>query len=255
MSVIDDPRYRRLIAERNALTWLSMISPFISVEPVETQPGWPPDEYLITYTCKGISGIDGDGNPVYSEEHKVALRFSEHFPIQEPDFLWLTNIWHPNIEHKEPRHVCTNAPKSWWAGKKTAEIVRLLGEMVQYKRYHATQDEELQPADEEVAKWVREYAEPNNIIGPDNPVDPRPLIDLYLHTDSPEVEAARVETAAFEAEAEGAKARAVPAVAAKVADVGVAHAKPAGVEFGEVVALDDSQFEVVDGPTFGGAEG
>lgn len=178
--MIDDPRYRRLLAEQEELTELAMGSQFIEIEPVESQPGWPPDEYIITYRCRGIAGIDKDKQPVYGDEHRVWLKFSEHFPMQEPQLKWLTPIWHPNIEHKEPHHVCTDNPKTWWAGKRTTEIVQFMGELVQYQRYYAQQRPPY-PIDQEVARWVREFAEPNQIIGPDNPVDNLPHAESSIH--------------------------------------------------------------------------
>jgi ubiquitin-protein ligase len=180
MTMIDDPRYRRLLAEQEELTEFAMGSQFIEIEPVESQPGWPPDEYIVTYRCRGIVGVDDDRQPLYDNEHKVSLKFSEHFPMQEPQLKWLTPIWHPNIEHKEPRHVCTDNPKTWWAGKRTTEIVQFMGELVQYQRYYAQLRAPF-PIDREVAEWVREYAEPNRIIGPDKPVDNLPHAASPIH--------------------------------------------------------------------------
>jgi ubiquitin-protein ligase len=183
MTEIDDARYRRLVVERNELRCLSMISPFIEIEPIETQPGWPPEEYEVTYTCRGIVGVDDDRRPIYGERHRVAVRFAEHFPMQEPYLLWLTPIWHPNIRHREPRRVCTDEGATWFAGKKMTEIVILMGEMVQYKLYHAGLEAPF-PEDREVAEWVREYAEPRGLVGPGNPVDGRELLNRSIYIDS-----------------------------------------------------------------------
>jgi ubiquitin-protein ligase len=184
MIELDDARYRRLLAEQNELIGLAMNSPFIELEPVESQPGWPPDEYIITYTCKGIAAIDEDRNPVYSERHRVRVKFSEHYPMQEPYLKWLTPIWHPNILHKPPGHVCTDNPKTWWAGKRMVEIVKFMGELVQYKRYHAERIPPF-PVDVEAAEWVLKYAEPNRIVGPNNPIDPRALENPPLYQGQP----------------------------------------------------------------------
>lgn len=180
MSMIDDPRYRRLLAEQEELTEFAMGSQFIEIAPVVSQPGWPPDEYIVTYRCRSIVGIDGDAHPIYAYEHKVSLKFSEHFPMMEPHLKWLTPIWHPNIKHTEPRHVCTDNPKTWWAGKRTTEIVQFMGQLVQYQSYYAQQRPPY-PIDQEVAKWVREFAEPNQIVGPDKPVDNLPHAESSIH--------------------------------------------------------------------------
>lgn len=227
MTEIDDPRYRKLLIEWEGLTRLAMSSLFIRVEPVEAQPGWPPDEYVITYTCKGIVGIDEYQNPIYGEHHQVGVRFSEHYPMQEPELKWLTPIWHPNIVHREPRRVCTNAPDSWWPAKSFVEVVKFMGEMVQYKRYHAKLVKP-EPADLAVAAWVRDFAEPNGIVGPDRAVDPRPLVRPSLYTAG--------------AEPEPPTKPEPPA-----------PRKRAGIEFGELVPVTEQPSRVIEGQTLGGA--
>lgn len=246
MTLVDDPRYRRLLIEQNELIGLAMSSHFIQIEPVETQPGWPPDEYVITYTCKGISGIDDNKQPIYSEHHQVSLKFSEHFPMQEPYLKWLTPIWHPNIEHKEPHHVCTDNPKTWWAGKRIIEIVQFMGELVQYQRYYA----ELKPPfpiDREVAQWVREYAEPNQIVGPGKPVDKRPLLfHPSLYRNSLGIPLENGETSL--PEVPPAAATVPPPVAETV------PRKPDAMTFGAQMLIPDSPDLVLQGPVLGDSQ-
>jgi ubiquitin-protein ligase len=248
MTVIDDPRYRRLLVEQNELIGFAMSSRFIELELVETQPGWPPDEYIITYTCKGIAGIDGNNQPIYSELHRVSLKFSEHFPMQEPYLKWLTPIWHPNIEHKEPHHVCTDNPKTWWAGKRIVEIVQFMGELVQYQRYYA----ELKPPfpiDREVAAWVREYAEPNQIVGPRKPVDDRPLLysSIYRNSSAEETRPEVVESALSEEPQE------VP-TEVPVATTGVVPLRLDMITFGTQVPITAPLVRVLQGPMLGGSK-
>ena len=86
-----------------------------------------------------------------------------------------TDIWHPNIDHKEPRHVCTNAVQTYFSSKPLSELVLSLAEMVQYKRYHAKLEPPF-PLDLDAARWVRETGEPRGWIGPEKPLDARPLL-------------------------------------------------------------------------------
>ena len=95
-----------------------------------------------------------------------------------------------NIKYKGKHkgRICTNAK----ALGKTFTIDQLalrIGEMIQYKNYHAAHTYPF-PEDEEVAKWVREFAEPQDIVNymkgigtdesllmnplPSNPVSPEP---------------------------------------------------------------------------------
>lgn len=169
-------RYRRLEQDYTDLLNLAAISRFIHVTPQAAQPGWPPERYHITYTCRGIERVDDDGTPVASELHQVSLYLSLDYPLKQPYLRWLTPIWHPNIQHEEPYHVCTNEFKNWWGAKPLEELAIFMGEMVQYRRYHALWVDPY-PFDEAAAQWVREYAEPNGIVGPDKPFDDRSLVE------------------------------------------------------------------------------
>ena len=154
---------------------LAARSNFIEVDPVEVQPGWPPEKYIITYRCRGIASIDAHGAPIASEFHQVSMYMGSDYPLKEPYLRWLTPIWHPNIEHLEPHHVCTNNVQNWFAAKPLAELVLAMGEMVQYKHYHAKWVSPF-PLDRAAADWVLQVAEPKGIVGPNTPFDDRPLL-------------------------------------------------------------------------------
>lgn len=173
-----DPHTRRLFIEQEKLINLASRSDFIKIEPLEVTAGVPPNKYLITYTCRGIAHIDERGEPAAANFHQVAMYISREFPRQEPHLRWITPIWHPNIEHEEPHHVCTNNVQNFYSTKGLDDLVLILGEMVQYKRYHA-QWQEPWPVDREVADWVVSYAEPQGIVGRDKPFDARPLVRAY----------------------------------------------------------------------------
>lgn len=173
-----DPHLRRLAKEHTRLVNLAKRSQgHIEINPVEVVPGMPPDKYIITFNCKGVERVTDDQEPVVADKHRVSMYITRDFPQKEPQLLWLTPIWHPNISHEEPRHVCINK-KNYFPAKGLDDFVLMLGEMVQYKRYHALPVDPL-PYDMKVAEWVLNYAEPRGIVGPDKPFDSTRLGRLY----------------------------------------------------------------------------
>lgn len=170
-----NPRQVRLAIEYTNLMNLAARSDLIAVEALDVHPGWPPEKYLITYRCRGIVGIEPDGAPKYGDFHQVKMYLPSDYPLREPHLKWMTPIWHPNIDHEVPNHVCTNTAQNYFAGKPLSDLVRAVGEMVQYVRYHAAWVPPY-PLDRAAATWVVEYAEPNGIVSKSKPVDDRPLL-------------------------------------------------------------------------------
>ncbi len=168
-------RRARLLLEYEKLINLEKRSDFIEIKPIDVIEGMPPENYVITFKCRGISGLEEDKSPKIAEFHQVSMKLSSNFPNQEPYLKWITPIWHPNIEHKEPNHVCTNNVQTWYAGKSLDDLVVKLGEMVQYQHYYAKWKEPY-PVDKEVADWVVNVAEPNGWLGPEKPIDERQIL-------------------------------------------------------------------------------
>src|ERR1051325_1133299 len=177
-----DAKANRLREEYQKLLTLKRRSDFIGVEPVDVQPGYPPERYVITYTCRGIKAVDRFLEPIPSDEHRVEIYLID-FPVREPILKWQTDIWHPNIEHDGLRRVCTDNGKSWYSSKSLDLLVMGMGLMVQYRRYHAKWLPPY-PIDKKAANWVLNYAEPRNIVGPDKPFDDRPLLRKQPVVDS-----------------------------------------------------------------------
>jgi ubiquitin-protein ligase len=175
MALVHNARHAKLQIDYGDLMQLPTRSDLVTVEPIDQQPGWPPERYVITFTCEGIARIDASGKPEKSAFHQVELYLWSHYPVAEPQLRWLTDIWHPNIDSKEPRHVCTNAVESYHSSRPLSELVRRLGQMVQYQRYHAAHAYPF-PLNTAAAKWVREVGEPQGWVSKDRPIDPRPLI-------------------------------------------------------------------------------
>ncbi len=174
MAIELTPQNRRKISDHNRMVALAGRSDLISFEVIDHSPNMPPDKYKVTYKCKGIKGIDDNQEPIYAELHQVEIYLHADYPKKQPQMRCLTPVWHPNIEHKEPHRPCINP--AWWAANRTLDsICIMIGEMIQYKNYHA-KNEPPYPYDGEAAKWVRDWAEPKGILSIDKPVDTRELL-------------------------------------------------------------------------------
>jgi ubiquitin-protein ligase len=157
-----DPRQTRLKKERDRLRQLSQESDYVRVEELNVLAGSEPEHYRVTFFCKGITGIDSGRAPIYGTNHQVEILCDDDFPADVPRLRWITPIWHPNIQHAEPKGVCVNKPE-WLGGMGLVDLCRLMFEMVQYKNYHAEFTQPY-PLDQDVARWVLEYAQPKRIV-------------------------------------------------------------------------------------------
>lgn len=160
--------------------------------------GTPPDEYLVTYRCRGL--IDPARQ---SNEHVAEIYLHAEYPRLPPKVSFLTQIFHPNIvaaiqvapvqerlervlaaassdeerqrmmqeisNNKElfKAHVCLDALDYNWTPSLTLEQICIeLGEMIQYKRFNAGD-----PLNPEAAWWAESH---RNLL----PIDRRSLLDL-----------------------------------------------------------------------------
>lgn len=156
-----NPREERLRKEWQALRHLQAESDTVRIQEVVEIPGRPPERYVVTFLCQGITGIDPvSREPRYGSEHRVEIYCDHGYPTDVPRLRWLTDIWHPNI-HRDGR-VCTNAPE-WLAATSLEDLCFQMFEMVQYKNYHA-ENSSPYPLDDAAAQWVIEFAEPRGIV-------------------------------------------------------------------------------------------
>src|SRR5262249_51378 len=132
-----DPRIARLELEKHRLLLINSESDYVKVEALDTVPGEPPERYNVKFLCRGIAALDSSRQPVFAEEHEVEIYCHADFPAEVPWLHWNTPIWHPNIEHAEPKGVCVNKSE-WRAGMGLDDLCRQMFDMVQYRNYHAT---------------------------------------------------------------------------------------------------------------------
>ena len=172
-----NPRQARLAREWARLTEMNRESENVRAEPLNWHPGSEPERYKVTFLCKGIADIDPQTKePIYQYKHEVEIYCDDDFPSEVPKLRWITPIWHPNIQHDEPKGVCVN--KAEWVGAiGLDDLCRQMFEMVQYKNYHA-EFVYPYPLDQKVAQWVREFAEPHGIVNKaaGKYVDDRPFV-------------------------------------------------------------------------------
>jgi ubiquitin-protein ligase len=149
------PRIRRLRADAELMNEMAARSDLISFTTQSPQPNLPPERYIVTFKCKSIVGTDLLGKPKYAEHHQVEIYLHNQYPQRWPGMKWLTPIWHPNINHVNGT-VCIDA--AWWTASRSLDrLVIMLGEMLQWKNFHADPTKPPIPWDADAARWSREY--------------------------------------------------------------------------------------------------
>ena len=123
-----------------------------------------PVVYRFHYKLKSIIGIDEQQMPVYGDHHICEVSIKGGYPIQSPTAFMKSDAWHPNIKFDGPKkgRVCVNA--AGFGVTYTLDLLAMrIGEILQYKNYLA-EFRKPYPEDERVAKWVREFAHPQEIF-------------------------------------------------------------------------------------------
>ena len=188
-----DPRERRLAYEHQLIEDVVKKSSKISYSIVEsTRSNKIPTKYRITYRLKSIIGINKDQSPVFGQEHTAEITLPPGYPgASDPPLCVMTSdVWHPNIRAHEPfkGRICVNS-KAISAAHGIDDLVLRIGEILQYKNYLA-EDRPPYPEDVIVAKWVREYAEPQGLVSwqDDKVIDDSSLLDGIPDSGAPEPE-------------------------------------------------------------------
>jgi len=165
-----NPRDRRLANEHLSLHELCTKTDRITYEVISMRKH-PPEEYLITYKLKSIVGIDEQKNPIYGYEHQLEVSFPADYPASTVAKCYMrTPVWHPNIKHdgRFKGRVCVNA-KEFGKLFFLDDLVIRVGQILQYQNYHAKNEQPF-PEDEKVAQWVRDFAEPQDIVNKDKQI-------------------------------------------------------------------------------------
>jgi hypothetical protein len=162
-----DPLERRLAIEHLELITLCQEEPGISCK-LTNQGSLPPRDFRITFTdLPSIVCLDGDMLPVFGDTHVLEIHLPSGFPVEAPVCYMASEIWHPNIQSEEGPYqgrICGNT-EGFGAYYSLQELVLRIRAMLRYEIYHAGLKFPY-PEDENVARWVREYAEPLGIVRP-----------------------------------------------------------------------------------------
>ncbi len=173
-----DPRDKRLANEHMLLHEFCSKTDRIRYEIVGDR--MPPEKYMVYYYVKSIIGINPeDHSPIYGDLHEVEISFPTGFPIEAAKIYAKTDLWHPNIKWsgRFKGRVCGNLED--FGPLYTLDLlVRRIGEILQYKNYHAIKEVQPYPEDFEVADWVLATGEKNGYMDKSKGivVDPRNLV-------------------------------------------------------------------------------
>ena len=172
-----NPFYKRLAKDH--LSLFEIESDVIDWEVVTTRGAIKiPCVYHFHYRFKSITGTNEDNSPIYGDHHIARVTFPPKYPIEAPELYMQTDIWHPNVKSdgKYKGRICGNT-KGFGLGYDLFLLVIRIGEILQYKQYHAENTPPF-PEDIKAARWVLEYAEPNSIVNKYQEiwVDDSPLI-------------------------------------------------------------------------------
>jgi len=164
-----DPLLKRLAYDQHLVEEFCANSDVVSYKILNENDDMPADHYLFTYKVKSITSVSADQVPSYGNHHEVEIKLPSGYPMMSSPICYMkTEIWHPNIRHsgKFKGHICINAQVlgSW---QTLDMLIYQIGEMIQYQNYHALNIQPY-PEDPNVAKWVREYGEPNKIVDLEN---------------------------------------------------------------------------------------
>lgn len=181
---VKHPQYIRYAREHLEMYKISEQSDCISWEVKETTgPLQIPSVYHVHYHFKSIIGIDAERNPIYGNHHILELTIPSRYPIEPFGIRMVTDLWHPNIkwDGKFKGRVCANA-REFGKSYMLSQLVLRVGEILQYKNYLAEFVEPF-PEDATVAEWVREFAEPRDIVNRKKNifVDDTPLLRARNH--------------------------------------------------------------------------
>lgn len=149
------PRILRLEEDYKKMQELVKKSPFITFK---TSGEYPPNRYIVTYTCKGIKMDELSKGIVTINFHQIEIYLPTTYPRVRPNLEWLTSIYHPNIGTNN--QVCLGG---WAPSESLDRLCVRLGEMIQYKNF-----DEYDPINASAAAWALKNHDKL-------PIDPRPL--------------------------------------------------------------------------------
>ncbi|MFN6478267.1 ubiquitin-conjugating enzyme E2 [Nostoc sp. DedQUE07] len=149
---------------------LGKLGGFLTPEDFQNRfPDKAPEKYCVLFCCKGLQKLSEYDEPTIRDEHVMEIVFGYDYPSAPPRYVWLTNIWHPNIK---PPYLCDKG-RPFAVSTTLDQICLMVGQMIQYRIYN-TED----PLDKDAAKWA---AQNKKLF----PIDTRDLLTGEEHLDPP----------------------------------------------------------------------
>ena len=142
----DSIRLRRLRSDEEKLQALAAASG--GAISIDSTRGNPPDEYLVTYRCRGVASVR-HGSPVYRDQHTVAITLPPAYPSPagRPGVQVKTPIWHPHV-FAVGQTVCLGA---WQISEHLDQLVLRIGSILQFEPAYFDFNS---PANPEARDWV-----------------------------------------------------------------------------------------------------
>jgi Ubiquitin-conjugating enzyme len=162
-----DPLEQRLAREHMLVEALCENHPGIQYKLIFPDQLPPRDYRIIFNPLSTIVRIDQDMLPVFADLHIMEVHLPSGFPAEAPICYMVSEVWHPNIQSEDGLYqgrICGNT-EGFGSQFSLDDLILRVEAMLKYEIYHA----ELlfpYPEDENVARWVREYAEPLGIVKP-----------------------------------------------------------------------------------------
>ncbi|MFZ0665782.1 MAG: ubiquitin-conjugating enzyme E2 [Acidimicrobiales bacterium] len=151
---------RRLSSDAEGMRLEFAGHPYIMTMPLDFEPA---DRYRVAYSLNGVT-LDQSGQPVIAQHHSVMITLGAGYPREKPMVNMETAIFHPNIRQGIGGEVCIG--DYWSPAQSLADIVVMIGEMIQYQRYNVRS-----PLNGIAAEWVALHED----------IFPVGDADLYLH--------------------------------------------------------------------------
>lgn len=121
-----NPRLRRLENDYRDLRLDFDADPNIVIQPI---PPMPPEQYVITYRLPSLTL--GPANTVQrTSQTTVILTLLSGYPREKPQATTSDPVFHPNFG----AYVCI--ADFWSPGQSLSDIVRSIGDMLQFKKYN-----------------------------------------------------------------------------------------------------------------------
>lgn len=162
-----DPLEQRLAREHLLVEALCENHPSIQYKLVDPDQLPPRDYRVIFNPLSTIVAIDADMLPIFANLHVLEIHLPANYPAEAPICYMASEVWHPNIQSEDGLYqgrICGNT-EGFGVHFSLDDLILRIEAMLKYEIYHA----ELRfpyPEDENVARWVREYAEPLGIVRP-----------------------------------------------------------------------------------------